>query len=200
MPPTSQRVHHLPTGCAIPTLQLLATRRGRCGEWNNCFGLICATLGYPVRYILDLSDHVWLEIGRPSEARWMHVDACEATCDTPLLYYAGWKKPSMSYCWAIDRHAVVDVSARYIDLQDRDVVQRRAAALPVNERIPFLYAVNAPLQRTMGATQRRAMLHRLVEEQRALAIAASHPLDQRPPLPGRQTGSRSWRLERGELG
>ena len=39
-------------------MALLATRRGRCGEWANCFCLCLRAAGLPARWLMDWSDHV----------------------------------------------------------------------------------------------------------------------------------------------
>ncbi|KAH9631863.1 hypothetical protein HF086_014335 [Spodoptera exigua] len=90
---------------------LLATRRGRCGEWANCFALLCRALGYDTRIVYDTTDHVWCEIFDYDSNMWLHADPCEAKLNAPLLYSHGWGK-KLCYVIAVSRDDVQDVTWR----------------------------------------------------------------------------------------
>ncbi|CAJ1335810.1 unnamed protein product, partial [Effrenium voratum] len=94
---------------------------GRCGEWANCFTLICSALGFQARLVVDWTDHVWTELW--VSHRWRHCDPCEAAWDAPLTYEAGWGK-KLSYVIAFSPQEVVDVTPRYTGNWP-DVLSRR---------------------------------------------------------------------------
>ena len=92
--------------------KLMTSRTGRCGEFANAFCLICRSLGFDARYVLDFTDHVWVEVWIPSLNRFVHADPCERALDTPLMYETGWSK-KLTHVLSFSRYGVVDASPRY---------------------------------------------------------------------------------------
>lgn len=111
--------------------KLLGTREGRCGEWANCFTLVCRSLGLDARIVYDETDHVWTEVWSVTQSRWLHCDSCEAICDAPLTYQAGWGK-KLTYVIAYSRDDIQDVTWRYTQ-EPTNVVLARRSLCPENE-------------------------------------------------------------------
>ena len=120
--------------------KLLETRRGRCGEWANAFCLICRALGLDARWVLDFTDHVWVEVWISSAGRYVHVDPCENKADTPLLYEGGWNK-KLSYIFSFSRHGVSDATARYT--RQMEAVIERRMELPESSIITLVMEADA---------------------------------------------------------
>lgn len=93
--------------------KLLSTKQGRCGEYANPFGLFCRASGFETRYILDFSDHVWVEVWSNRTQRWIMADGCEGVIDSPSMYEKGWGKESLSYILAFTPEQITDVTRRY---------------------------------------------------------------------------------------
>mmetsp|Transcript_4245 Transcript_4245/g.10277 ORF Transcript_4245/g.10277 Transcript_4245/m.10277 type:complete len:398 (-) Transcript_4245:704-1897(-) len=174
--------------------KLLDTRRGRCGEWANCFTLCCRAMGLDARIVFDWTDHVWTEYFSPAKGRWVHLDPCEAAYDKPLLYEAGWGK-KLSYAIAFSKDSVTDVTRRYTSDFASLVPRRTEAPEPVV--LALTAVLTQGLRRGMGAEQLQALHRRDLAEAEELAGGPAAP---RGPLPGRQTGTEEWRRARGEMG
>ncbi|KAE8596730.1 hypothetical protein XENTR_v10016222 [Xenopus tropicalis] len=172
--------------------KLLETRRGRCGEWANCFTLCCRALGFEARYVWDSTDHVWTEVYSTSQNRWLHCDPCENACDKPLLYEVGWGK-KLSYIIGFSKDEVVDVTWRY-SCKHEDVIARRKEVREswLRETITGL---NKMRQVSLPENRKQELLGRLIVE----LVEFMSPKTPKPgELGGRVSGSLAWRMARGE--
>ena len=82
----------------------------------------CRALNFDTRHVLDLTDHVWVEIWSEAEKRWLHADPCEDTCDKPLVYEVGWGK-KLTYVIATSKDEIQDVTWRYS--ADHEALKKR---------------------------------------------------------------------------
>ncbi|XP_069770107.1 peptide-N(4)-(N-acetyl-beta-glucosaminyl)asparagine amidase [Narcine bancroftii] len=174
--------------------KLLETRRGRCGEWANCFTLCCRAMGFEARFVWCTTDHVWTEVYSASQKRWLHCDPCENVCDKPLLYEIGWGK-KLSYVFAFSKDEVVDVSWRY-SCKHADLLTRRTQLREglLQEAINRL---NSERKRLFPQERKQELLERYIVE----LVEFISPKTPNPgELGGRTSGSVMWRVARGESG
>lgn len=135
-------------------MKLLETRTGRCGEAANLFTCLCNALSYCCRYIHDPSDHVWTEVYSESEHRWLHCDACENLCDSPLVYEKGWKK-NLNFCIGFSKDHIADVTWRYVT-DFKQTIQRRN----INEKsfVKLIQQINRKIQLQMNQQERKKII------------------------------------------
>ena len=74
----------------LAATEIVRRRRGRCTEYSLLLYQILRALGHKSRWIVDWANHVWAEVWM--DDRWVHLDPCEASMDTPLLYQRWGKK------------------------------------------------------------------------------------------------------------
>ncbi|XP_074292665.1 peptide-N(4)-(N-acetyl-beta-glucosaminyl)asparagine amidase isoform X1 [Silene latifolia] len=178
-------------------IKLLETRKGRCGEWANCFTLYCRAFGYESRLILDLTDHVWTECFSHHLGRWMHLDPCEGIYDNPLLYEKGWQK-KLNYVIAIAKDGVYDVTKRYTRKWHEVLTRRNFTTEPMLCQI--LANLTKQCRRGFKPETISFLNERDSQEREDLEHNLHSQDDAAVSLPGRQTGDRQWRISRSEYG
>ncbi|XP_030467016.1 peptide-N(4)-(N-acetyl-beta-glucosaminyl)asparagine amidase isoform X1 [Syzygium oleosum] len=178
-------------------VKLLETRRGRCGEWANCFTFYCRAFGYESRLVLDFTDHVWTECFSVHLGRWMHLDPCDGVFDKPLLYEKGWNK-KLDYAFGIAKDGIYDVTKRYTK-KWHEVLTRRNLITETS-----LSAVLAKLTKECRRSFTSQVLSALEDREKREMEAIERDLhaadDASVSLPGRQSGDKEWRISRSETG
>ena len=181
--------------------KLLETRKGRCGEYANLFGLYCRAAGFETRYCADFTDHVWVECLVDGE--WIMADSCEGLIDKASMYEHGWGK-DLSYVIGVTTDSVVDVTPRYTrkwfspDFQAR----RRAVCSSEEEGQRIVQQCNAKLQQSCSKKRCEELNQRLERERRMLSAnqQATEWSDLEKHGQGRISGSLQWKLSRKEGG
>jgi peptide-N4-(N-acetyl-beta-glucosaminyl)asparagine amidase len=187
--------------------KLLETKKGRCGEYANLFGLYCRAAGFETRYILDFTDHVWTEVYSNRLERWIMCDGCEGVIDEPAMYEKGWGK-DLNSILAITTDSVVDVTRRYTrQFKSAEFQRRRMAIFPAGEvQAEFIIAqFNANLCHSERLTRKRIdELDRRMTTERAFLKCTetmfSWDGNDNDYNEGRQSGSLEWKISRGEAG
>jgi len=117
-------------------------KKGRCGEYANLFGVYCRAVGFDqVRYILDATDHVWVEVYSLFSRRYIMADSCEGLIDRDSMYEKGWNK-KLSYILAFSvvipnnrSVQVVDVTKRYTRKFNSADFQSRRRMISTSETV-----------------------------------------------------------------
>ncbi|XKL61189.1 hypothetical protein PGB90_008246 [Kerria lacca] len=170
---------------------LFQTRTGRCGEWVNCFYVLCRSLDYDIRYVFDKTDHVWIEVYSDVLRKWIHCDPCENKINTPLMYEKGWNK-SLSYVIAFSSYEVQDVTWRYTTKYS-EIIQRRTLSSEEN-LIRYMLILSKKLQTVLPLSRRSDIQLRRVEE----CAQFLTPSKTDEEYDGRISGSVQWRQSRNE--
>lgn len=173
---------------------LLEWRKGRCGEWANCFTLCCLALGSRARWVWNAEDHVWTEVYSERLGRWVQCDSTEETFDQPQRYVIGWGK-KMSYCLAFSSEGAQDVTRRYVRKDDQKVPRSKGpeemlkrAIRDINDRC-----------RAPQDVERLCAEDEAEEVELASYIAGPTPTAPEEEQP-RESGSTEWKEARGEMG
>eukprot|EP00980_Cylindrotheca_fusiformis_P000480 scaffold119_cov131-Cylindrotheca_fusiformis.AAC.10 len=182
--------------------KLLETKKGRCGEYSNLFGLFCRSAGLETRLVLDLSDHLWNEVWLGES--WVMADGCEGIIDKPSMYEYGWGKKELCYMIGICNDHVVDVTPRYTRQFLSEDFQKRRRAQTSSEQVSeqIFNEINAQLQQSLPRSRLDKIRSRNKEELMELQLfkQTTEWTPQEKYGRGRISGSLAWKRERQEEG
>ncbi|GKY91276.1 hypothetical protein MPSEU_000100100 [Mayamaea pseudoterrestris] len=179
--------------------KLLETRKGRCGEYANLFGLYLRACGLDTRYVCDWTDHVWNEVYL--DGSWLMVDACEGVVDEPSMYEAGWNK-QLNMIVAATKDHVLDVTPRYTrNFHQADFQARRRSIISTEAECKVIIkACSAILQRGFKPKVRNDLDQRLLKEAQMMDELKSSSVWEKEYDQGRLSGSLVWKVLRREAG
>ncbi|CAK9785757.1 hypothetical protein CC85DRAFT_303558 [Cutaneotrichosporon oleaginosum] len=184
---------------------LMRARVGRCGEFAQLFYVFLLALGLEARYVWNSEDHMWAEYWSPALQHWVHVDACEAEVNKPLLYDRGWGK-MQAYCLAFGVAGAEDVTRAYVDdwgacLRRRQDKWRQGTGWG-ERRLAWLLLTHTVQCRGLLEDEERLRLQSMDEAQaRWVADAAGREREAAAGgLKGRESGTEEWKEARGETG
>ncbi|XP_073848899.1 N-glycanase Pngl [Musca autumnalis] len=172
--------------------QLLVSRKGRCGEFANCFTFLCRCLDYDARIVHPLFDHVWTEVYSDSQMRWIHVDPSDNVVDSPLMYQHGWKR-NIDYVFAYSCDDIQDVTWRYCNNHKETLQKRRFCS--ESELIEALITIRKKRQAKLDDERKKLLSQRCMVELIELTVERTPTENE---LKGRSSGSLAWRQSRGE--
>ncbi|TDG46487.1 hypothetical protein AWZ03_007048 [Drosophila navojoa] len=172
--------------------QLLVSRKGRCGEFANCFTFLCRCLDYDARLVHSHFDHVWTEVFSEKQMRWLHVDPSDNVVDSPLMYQHGWKR-NIDYIFGYSRDDAQDVTWRYTNNHQQILKQRKLCS--EKELIATLNVIRAKRQQFVSEERKKFLSQRNMCEVIEMTVERT-PTESE--LKGRSSGSLSWRQSRGE--
>ena len=183
--------------------KLLETRQGRCGEYANLFGLYCRAAGYETRYVLDWTDHVWVE-ALVGDDEWIMADSCEGKINEPSMYESGWGK-KLNYMVGVQvAGGVVDVTPRYTRQFYSAEFQERRRQITTSEAASDQIVSRYNERIRQGLPQKKkddlARRGRLEQAQLDKCKSTTEWTDAEKRGRGRISGSLEWRIQRNEAG
>lgn len=185
--------------------KLLETKRGRCGEYANLYGAFCRSAGFETRYVMDFTDHVWVEVWSNETNRWIMADGCEGKIDEPSMYEKGWGK-NLCYNLAFTVDSVADVTMRYTrKFHSHEFQARRRQFSPAGEEqsnmIIAQYDGIARSKQNLSKTRVDELNRRgRLEKQFLDNTLKQESWGAGAYSEGRLSGSLAWRISRGEAG
>lgn len=171
---------------------LMMSRKGRCGEFANCFTFFCRVLDYKARWIVSQFDHVWTEVYSESKKRWIHVDPSDNIIDAPLMYQHGWKR-TVDYVFAFSKDDVQDVTWRYTSNHNATKALRKICS--EDELNKTIIQIRQKRQSVLTEKERKELSYMTLSELIELMVEREPTENE---LKGRSSGDMSWKLDRGE--